>query len=150
MEDYLAIATALVQRLEACKLSAYSDSVGVWTLGYGHTAGVKRGDTCTQDQAATWLCQDLAVAEDRLNTATFGSTTPLTAHQRAALISSVHNAGCQRGWHIWQDVRSGNLVDVPHQMLRFVYGAEHGQEVIIPGLMNRRRAEIAVWNTPDT
>lgn len=32
---------------------------GIWTIGYGHTAGVKEGDTCTMDQALTWLISDV-------------------------------------------------------------------------------------------
>ena len=45
---------------EGCKLTAYQDSVGVWTIGYGHTAGVKRGDRITQYQAEQFLREDLA------------------------------------------------------------------------------------------
>lgn len=151
---YLALATALIQQLEQCRLAAYPDSVGRWTIGYGHTDGVKRGDTCTQDQADTWLRQDLAIADDRLSTAIFGATTVLTAHQRAALISFVFNVGTgyapgKTPWTIWQDIRAGNLADVPTQLLRFVHGDVDGQEVVIDGLVNRRHAEIAFWNTAD-
>lgn len=37
---------AAIKRMEGCILSAYQDSVGVWTIGYGHTKGVKKGDRC--------------------------------------------------------------------------------------------------------
>lgn len=48
-----------IKRAEGCKLTAYQDSVGVWTIGYGHTAGVKRGDRITQQQADDFLRSDL-------------------------------------------------------------------------------------------
>lgn len=52
-----------VKRFEACSLTAYQDSVGVWTIGYGHTAGVKKGDKITQYQAEQFLKEDLAKFE---------------------------------------------------------------------------------------
>lgn len=48
-----------IKRAEGCKLTAYQDSVGVWTIGYGHTDGVKRGDRITQQQADDFLRSDL-------------------------------------------------------------------------------------------
>lgn len=35
-----------------------------WVIGYGHTAGVKPGDTCTMEQAEQWLHADIAAAGD--------------------------------------------------------------------------------------
>ena len=45
---------------EGCRLIAYQDTVGVWTIGYGHTAGVHPGQTITQAQADAWLTEDVA------------------------------------------------------------------------------------------
>ena len=52
-----------IKRFEACSLTAYQDSVGVWTIGYGHTAGVKRGDKIGMYQAEQFLREDLAKFE---------------------------------------------------------------------------------------
>ena len=52
-----------LKKMEGCRLTAYQDSVGVWTIGYGHTAGVKRGDKITQYQAEQFLKEDLAKFE---------------------------------------------------------------------------------------
>ena len=54
---------AAIKKFEACALTAYQDSVGVWTIGYGHTAGVKRGDKITLYQAEQFLKEDLAKFE---------------------------------------------------------------------------------------
>ena len=32
----------LIKQYEGCRLSAYQCAAGVWTIGYGHTAGVKK------------------------------------------------------------------------------------------------------------
>ncbi len=40
------------------KLVAYRDTGGVWTIGCGHTLGVKEGDTCTHEQAVAWFAVD--------------------------------------------------------------------------------------------
>lgn len=52
-----------IKKFESCVLTAYQDSVGVWTIGYGHTAGVKKGDKITQYQAEQFLKEDLAKFE---------------------------------------------------------------------------------------
>lgn len=49
-----------IKRFEGCRLEAYQDSAGVWTIGYGHTQGVKRGDRISGAQADSYLRQDLA------------------------------------------------------------------------------------------
>ena len=35
----------LTERFEGCRLAAYPDTGGVWTIGYGHTKGVAEGRT---------------------------------------------------------------------------------------------------------
>lgn len=41
----------LIMQFEGCRLTAYQCAAGVWTIGYGHTAGVTQGMTITQAQA---------------------------------------------------------------------------------------------------
>ena len=36
----------LIKKFEGCETTAYQDSVGVWTIGFGHTKGVEEGQTC--------------------------------------------------------------------------------------------------------
>jgi lysozyme len=74
----------LIRHAEGCRLDAYQDSVGVWTIGYGHTRGVTEGMSITQDQADAFLVEDAGYAgesvEDLVN-------VNLTDHQYAALVS---------------------------------------------------------------
>lgn len=54
----------LIKNFEGLRLVAYQCEADVWTIGYGHTAGVYQGMTCTQAQAEQWLLEDVAWAED--------------------------------------------------------------------------------------
>jgi GH24 family phage-related lysozyme (muramidase) len=66
----------LVKEFEGCKLEAYQDIVGVWTIGYGTTEGAglgvvpKAGMKITQEEAErelfltpTFVVADMHVAE---------------------------------------------------------------------------------------
>lgn len=44
---------------------AYKDSVGVWTIGYGHTGNVRSDQTWTEKQAESQLKRDLIDAEQQ-------------------------------------------------------------------------------------
>ena len=33
-----------IKKFESCRLTAYQDAAGVWTIGYGHTGSVYAGD----------------------------------------------------------------------------------------------------------
>ena len=61
------ILIAAIKRFESVRLTAYQDSVGIWTIGYGHTAGVKKGDRITQAQADAFLRDDLSQVESTAN-----------------------------------------------------------------------------------
>ena len=50
----------LLKQCEGCKLDAYQDGGGVWTIGYGTTKNVHQGMSITQDQAESLLLGDLA------------------------------------------------------------------------------------------
>ena len=80
---------------EGCRLTAYQDTVGVWTIGYGHTGGVKKGDKITQKDA-----DDLLLA-DTLQAAVDASSLPvafdgLNAVRQAVLINMSFNLGKTR------------------------------------------------------
>lgn len=86
-------AAKFVAKWEGFLARAYLDTIAdppVWTIGHGHTKGVKPSDVVTPDQARRLLAQDLrdaAQAVDKLITA------PLTTRQRIALISFAFNCG---------------------------------------------------------
>ena len=79
----------LIKKFEGCKLYAYRDSVGVLTIGYGHTKNVKAGMAITQQQAETFLKDDIKPIETLLN----GMGINYTQNQFDALTSWIFNLG---------------------------------------------------------
>lgn len=80
----------LTEAFEGCKLTAYKDQVGRWTIGYGHTFMVQPTDTCTQEQADAWLQGDMAWAEKYVNRYV---TTSLTQGEYDSLVDFAFNLG---------------------------------------------------------
>lgn len=59
---------AALKKDEGCRLVAYQDTVGVWTIGYGATgAGISRGVTWTQAQAEQRLIDDIRRHNDEIH-----------------------------------------------------------------------------------
>lgn len=80
----------LIKRYEGLRLKAYKCSAGVWTIGYGHTAGVKPGTTITRGQAEAMLTADLVEFECYVNQLV---KVPLKQYQFDALVSFCFNVG---------------------------------------------------------
>ncbi len=57
----------LIKQFEGCRLTAYRCPAGVWTIGYGHTAGVAAGQRITQEEADRLLVSDAEKYEKKVN-----------------------------------------------------------------------------------
>lgn len=129
----------LTEGFEGCKLKAYQDSKGVWTIGYGHTGReVVAGLTCTQAQADAWLAEDIAWAEMEVNRLV---KVPLAQHEFDALVDFTFNCGAGNFQH------STLLLLLNHN--DHVKAAAEFEKwdkcggVELPGLLRRRKAEAA-------
>lgn len=133
----------LVKSFEGLRLQTYRDAVGVLTIGYGHTAGVKAGQTITEAQATKFLLADLADAESAVERFV---TVPLNDNQFAALVSLTFNIGTEafRRSTLRKKLNARDYDAVPAQLARWVKGAGK----TLPGLVRRRKAEADLWNTP--
>lgn len=126
----------LIKYYETLRLRAYQDTGGVWTIGYGHTKGVKRGDTCTKEQAEAWLKEDLAVAEEAVNRLIpYG----LAAHQFDALVALTFNigVGAFEKSTMLKMLLLGDILGASKQFGRWVF--DNGKK--LNGLIERREAE---------
>lgn len=83
-------APALAKQFEGCRLTAYDDGGGTWTLAYGHTRGVQEGDTCTPEQSDAWLDQDLTLAASDVSRLI---DVTLNQNEFDALVDFVFNLG---------------------------------------------------------
>ena len=80
----------LIEGSEGCELKAYPCPSGIPTIGYGHTASVRLGMTCTPAQASAWLCEDVHYAENLVQEHV---KVALTQDQFDALVSILFNVG---------------------------------------------------------
>lgn len=143
---------ALMKGHEGCRLKAYLCSAGVWTIGYGHTRGVKEGDTCTQRQADDWLLEDSGFAEKAVNDEVKVS---LTQNQFDALVSFVYNVGVGRrltdpkgpagflGSTLLRKLNAGDYTGAADEFSKWVRGGGK----ILNGLVARRADERALFLT---
>lgn len=79
----------LIKKFEGCKLQAYLCPAGVWTIGWGNTSHAKAGMSITQQQAETFLKDDIKPIETLLN----GMGINYTQNQFDALVSWIFNLG---------------------------------------------------------
>ena len=130
-----------IKRSEACRLTAYQDTANVWTIGYGHTAGVKKGDRITQYQAEQFLKEDLAKFEreaDKCKRIT-------TQGQYDAILDFIYNCGPGNfnSSTLKKYIEAGRKTyEIQEQFLRWVNsgGVKQG------GLVTRRIWEANRWN----
>ena len=85
----------LICEFEGKRLVAYDDGVGVWTIGFGtikypNGVRVKKGDTCTLEQAKEYMRHDLIEFEHTVNSSV---RAPLNQNQFDALVSLAYNIG---------------------------------------------------------
>jgi lysozyme len=84
------IGLAALKSREGVRLTAYKDSVGVWTIGYGSTKGVKPGDRITQAEADALLERDI---DEHARPILDAVKVPLADHEADALVSIAFNIG---------------------------------------------------------
>lgn len=82
---------SLIKQFEGLRLTAYQCTAGVWTIGYGHTSGVKPTDTITQAQAEQYLREDLEKFEKNVNK--YNAKYGWNQNEFDALVSFAFNIG---------------------------------------------------------
>ncbi|HHV8058517.1 TPA: lysozyme [Salmonella enterica] len=114
---------AALKREEGCKLTAYPDSRGIWTIGTGHTGkvdgvAIHRGMTITQDTAVRLLRDDLSWVErciaDRV-------AVVLNQNQYDALCSLIFNIGANAfiGSTVRRQLNAGNYTAAADAFLKW-------------------------------
>jgi len=81
----------MIKHFEGFRPVAYKDPVGIWTIGYGFTEGVKPGDTITLADADERLRKELEEHAQIVRDAI--PDVPLSQGQFNALVSYVYNIG---------------------------------------------------------
>lgn len=146
-----------IARSESCRLVAYQDIVGVWTIGWGRTRNVRQGMTQTQAEADQDLLEELSALSEAVRDACVIEPTP---NQHAAMVSLAYNIGM--GWRSTRKpkgakdgfrqssvLRAHNRADFESAARAFALWNKAGGQVV-NGLVARRAREAALYMTPDS
>ena len=131
---------SLIKEFEGLRLKAYKCPGGVWTIGYGHTAGVKPGMVITEEQAEQFLKEDLLIFEKAVN----NQNLSINQNQFDALVSLIYNIGIGNFkkstllLKVRIDPGDNSIMD---EFLRWVYSKGR----VLPGLQRRRLAEVKLY-----
>ena len=135
---------SLIKKFEGCKLEAYKCSAGVWTIGYGHTTGVKEGDVCTQEEAEKLLRGDILKFEQYVSD---NVKVDLDQSQFDALVCWTYNLGVGnlRSSTMLKKLNEGDYKSVPFEMRR--WNKAGGKT--LDGLIRRRQAESLLFESKE-
>ncbi len=131
----------LIKRFEGFSPTAYLCPAGVWTIGYGHTAGVRAGDSVDEDTAEDFLREDLADAEGAVGKYV---KVPLKQWQFDALVSFAFNLGAGNLYSSTLLKKVNRNPDDPairQEFEKWVYAGGR----VLPGLVERRKAEADMY-----
>ena len=126
----------LIKEFEGFRSNAYRDSVGVATIGYGHTKGVRMGDVITRAQGEAFLLGDTQDAQEAVERLV---TVPLTQNQYDALVSFTFNLGSGNlaSSTLLKKLNDGDYPGAADEFPRWVHAGGKKLE----GLVRRRNAE---------
>lgn len=138
----------LVKEFEGCKLKAYKDEVGVWTIGYGITNSdksitkttIKSGLTISQATAESWLTKSLNQKYLPL-VMKYDKTYKWNQNEIDALVSFAYNIGS-----IKQLTANGTRTRKEISTAMLKYNKAGGK--VYRGLTRRRVAEQKLFLTP--
>lgn len=131
----------LIKQFEGCRLTAYQDAVGVWTIGWGWTrpvdgVPVHEGMTITQEKADQLLKEGVKDYEKPVSE---GAKVPLKQHQYDALVCFTYNLGAAnfKSSTLLKKLNAGENQEAADQFL--VWHKAGGK--VLQGLIRRRAYE---------
>lgn len=135
----------IIKKYESCRLTAYLDPVGIPTIGWGHTSGVKMGQAITQAQADAYLAQDVSTAERAV--AKYDGTYHWNQNQFDGLVSFTYNCGAG---NLDKLLASGKrtVSEISAKISTYNKGTVNGAKVVLTGLVRRRTEEKALFDSP--
>lgn len=135
--DALDMAYPIIKHFEGLYLDAYTCPAGVWTIGYGHTKGVKKGQKITEEQANKMLEEDATeAARDALSVCPKLYERPKCF---AAVISFVYNLGKTKfqGSSLAKKINEGDWDGASNEFPKWKLSGGK----VLKGLVDRRAAE---------
>lgn len=123
-----------IKEFEGLRLESYRCASGVWTIGYGHTKGVKSGMKITRQKALDLLKADLEEVKKKVDANLNLRKLEVNQYQYSALCSFTFNCGSTNLARLTKD----RTVDQIGQAI-LLYNKSNGK--VLQGLANRRQWE---------
>ena len=139
----------LIKQFEGCKLTAYQDSVGIWTIGYGTTkingASIQPGQTITQAEADQLLTDH--ITKQTKPGVVSAIKAPITQSMFDALCCFTYNvgSGTLAKSSIATDTNAPNYPTAANDFLLYNKAKVNGTLTVVAGLTRRRSAESALY-----
>lgn len=125
----------IIKEFEGCKLTAYKDIVGIWTIGWGHTGpDVFNGLKIDLKRAEELYEIDIQKIRKYIDKNIFN------INQVEALESFAYNCGIGALQKVLQHMKEGESFATA--AIRYVKAGGK----VIPGLVRRRKAEITLFD----
>lgn len=134
----------LIKKYESLRTEAYRCPAGVWTIGWGHTEGVREGQTVTAAEAEALLRADVGAISAQLDALARDSGVVLTDCRRRALVSFIFNVGFNAfsSSRLWRIIRADpDDPAIAGEFARWKYAAGK----VMAGLVRRRAEEAALY-----
>lgn len=128
----------LIKQFEGVRLTAYKCPAGVYTVGYGHTRGVKRGMKITEEEASAFLAADLRNSEKAVER--YDAIYHWNQNEFDALVSFTFNCGAT---NLRALLRNGRRNRSQIAATLPLYRKAGGK--VLKGLERRRAAEKALF-----
>lgn len=131
-----------IKKYEGFKPYAYLCPANILTIGYGHTKGVRLGQTCTEAEAEQFLKEDLEIAENEVNK--IANEVELTQGQYDSLVSFIFNLGA--GNFRTSTLRQKVLNNPADSTIRYEFGKwVYVRGKVSSGLQRRRLEESKLY-----
>lgn len=140
----------IIKSFEGLSLSAYRDSAGVWTIGYGSTRyhdgkPVKPDDKLANKVQAEALFRN--ILDEYVNAVKNKTHVPLTQNQFDALVSFTYNTGIFSGKTLFAKLNEGHYAAAADQFLVWnkITDPHTGKKIECKVLTTRRKEERALF-----
>lgn len=127
---------------------AYKDPVGIWTIGWGsirnldENRAVQDGDITTQATAERWLQKEVGQTAEIVEKL---CTVPIKQGMFDALVSFGYNVGTGGGGlrtsTLLKKLNAKDYEGAAREFGRWIHGEVNGEQIELPGLVRRRKAE---------
>lgn len=137
----------MIKAEEGLSLTSYLCPANVWTIGYGHTKGVKAGQVISEEEAENLLDED--IDKWLTDVAKISPNVKKDAYEWAAITSFAYNCGlgAYKASTLRKKYDSGDIKGASNEFPKWNKATVAGKKVELRGLTARRQREKSLFLT---